>query len=103
MNVRRPAAVFLWRTDPREWLAATKTLAHLEATQHVFGKVPVKREEFLAAVGFMPQNHDWSIVQRSGIVRDAVDHPIQRCAKRCAGLNKKVQAKRSEEHTSELQ
>src|SRR5260370_37596403 len=54
--------------------------------------MPVEREEFLAIAGFMPQNHDRSVIQRSGIIRDDVDHAIHRRAERRAWLNKKVHA-----------
>src|SRR5712664_2679490 len=55
--------------------------------------MPVECEEFLAAAGFMPQNHDRPVVQRSRIVRDDVDHAIQRRTDRSARLDKKVHAK----------
>src|SRR6266550_4343638 len=54
--------------------------------------MPVEREEFLAAAGFMPQDDQRSVVLRSGIVRDDVDNAIQRRAERSARLNKKVHA-----------
>src|SRR5712664_380803 len=55
--------------------------------------MPVECEEFLAAAGFMPQNHDRPVVQRSRIVRYDVDHAIQRRTERSARLDKKVHAK----------
>src|SRR5260370_26232865 len=54
--------------------------------------MPVEREEFLAIAGFMPQDHERSVIQRSGIIRDDVDDAIQRRAERRAWLNKKVHA-----------
>src|SRR5204862_8344904 len=54
--------------------------------------MPVEREEFLAAAGFMPQDDQRSVVLRSGIVRDDVDNAIQRRAERSARLNKEVHA-----------
>src|SRR6202171_2328003 len=54
--------------------------------------MPVEREEFLAIAGFMPQDDQRSVVQRSGIIRDDVDHAIQGRVEWIARLNKKVHA-----------
>src|ERR1700687_3391442 len=54
--------------------------------------MPVEREEFLATAGFMPQDDQRSVVLWSGIIRDDVDHAIQRRAKRSARLNTQVHA-----------
>src|SRR5260370_2155541 len=92
MNVWRPPPIFLCRPDACEWSGPTNTLAHFQANERVFGEMPVEREEFLAIAGFMPQNHDRSVIQRSGIIRDDVDDAVQRRAERRAWLNKKVHA-----------
>ena len=59
-----------------------------QANERILGEMPVEREEFLAVVRFMPQDDQRSVVQRSGIIRDDVDHAIQRRAERSARLNK---------------
>src|SRR5258708_14774764 len=92
MNVWRPPPIFLCRTDACEWLGPTNTLAHFQANERIFGEMPVEREKFLAIAGFMPQDHERSVIQRSGIIRDDVDHAIHRRAERRAWLNKKVHA-----------
>src|SRR5260370_35471329 len=95
MNVWRPPPIFLCRTDACEWLGPTNTLAHFQANERGFGEMPVEREEFLAIAGFMPQDHERSVIQRSGIIRDDVDGAIQRPAERRAWRHINVQA---EEH-----
>ena len=50
--------------------------------------MPVEREEFLAAIGFMLQDDQRSVVKRSRIIRDDVHHTIQRRAEPSARLNK---------------
>src|SRR6266481_1464687 len=92
MNVWRPAPVFLCRSDAREWLTSRNALARFQANERIFGEMPVQREEFPAIAGFMPQDDQRSIVLRSGIIRDDVDHAIQRRDERSARLNKKVHA-----------
>ena len=52
--------------------------------------MPVQREEFLAAAGFMTQDDERSIVQRSGTIRYDVDHAIQRRKQRRALFHKKI-------------
>src|SRR5260370_18253810 len=52
--------------------------------------MPVEREELLALAGFVPQNHERSVVQWSGIIRDDVDRAIQRGSNRSAWLHKKI-------------
>src|SRR5260370_37961143 len=52
----------------------------------------VEREELIAAAGFMSQNHNWPVIQRSGIIRHDVHHGIQRRADRRAWLYRKVYA-----------
>src|SRR5712692_10479866 len=91
MEMWRPAAVFLCRTNARELLALSDALSNLEVTERLFGEMPVECEEFLAAIGFMSQDDHRSIVQWSGIIRHDVDHTIQRRADWSAWLNKKVQ------------
>src|SRR5260370_37194811 len=93
MEMWWPAAVFLWRGAAGELLAACDALSNLEVAKRLFGKMPVEREEFLANVGFMPQNHHRSVVQGSGIIRHDAHHSIQRRPNRSAWLNQKAHAK----------
>ena len=93
MEMWRPAAVFLCQTDASELLAACDALSNLQVTERLYGEMPVESEEFLAAIGFMPQNDHRSVVQWSGIIRHGVDDAIQRRADRSTRLNKKVHAK----------
>src|SRR5258708_8543121 len=81
--IRRPPRSTLFPYTTLFRSAACDALSNLEVAKRLFGKMPVEREEFLANVGFMPQNHHRSVVQGSGIIR----HDVHR----------------SEEHTSELQ
>src|SRR5260370_3660511 len=93
MEMWRPAAVFLCRADAGELLAACDALSNLEVAKRLFGKMPVEREEFLANVGFMPQNHHPSVVQGSRIILHTPHHSIHPPSHRTASLNKKVHAK----------
>src|SRR6267143_1929082 len=76
----------------RECSTPTYTLAHFYSNERIFGEMPVEREEFLAAAGFVPQNHNRSVVQRCGIVCHDVNHAIQRRAERSARPHEKVHA-----------
>src|SRR5258708_40222494 len=91
--IRRPPRSTLFPYTTLFRSAACDALSNLEVAKRLFGKMPVEREEFLANVGFMPQNHHRSVVQGSGIIRHDVHHSIQRRANRSAWLSKKVHAK----------
>src|SRR5882757_9984041 len=55
--------------------------------------MPVQREKLFAAAGFMPQNHDRTIVQGSRIIRHNVDHALQRRPDASPRLDKKIHPK----------
>src|SRR5260370_26440690 len=86
MNVWRPPPIFLCRTDACEWLGPTNTLAHFQANERVFGEMPVEREEFLAIAGFMPQDHERSVIQRHGTIHLEVTALIYRRAERTSWM-----------------
>ncbi len=92
MYVWHPAAVFIRRAYLGKFFSAPDALARFQINHRIRGKMPVQREKFFSVARCLPQNHDRSVILRSGIIRNNVNHAIQRRPYRSSRLNKKVQA-----------
>src|SRR5271168_5351949 len=72
MQVWRPAAIFLGRTDGRELFTLLNLLAYFQALQRIRSEMAVQRVEGFAPCRRMFENDHRAIIERSGIVDEGL-------------------------------
>ncbi len=92
MKMRRPTAVFRGCSHAGKFLTVPDVLTGFESVERLRGQMSVEREKFRAVVRFMPQNHHRAVIQRSGIVRQNVNHSVKRRPQRRARRKEKIHA-----------
>src|SRR5262245_19593742 len=70
--MRRPAAILVQRTNASEHFAARKRLTWLQFAQCFAREMTIQREKFVAITGFVPQNHQWTVVEFGHVFREEI-------------------------------
>src|SRR5580692_2058345 len=80
MQVRHPAAVFVYVADVGEWLAARDALSGLQCIKRLEGQVAIEREEFKAVARGVTKNNERPVIQGRSVDRDSMDDAVERRA-----------------------